>query len=341
LTLLSYYLLTDPASPADDRVVRAAAAVELMHLGSLYHDDVIDHAYERRGRPSANVVWGSHMAVLGGDSVTFSGLRMLAGLGHREVSEALVAGEQMCAGMVIEAADLYVASRSEQSYLDAIDGKTASVLSLACRVGAMQAGRSEGEHEALALFGRHFGLAYQLYDDILDLTASAGEMGKPVNADLSEGIYTLPVIRAAARNPRIADLLSKAMTDEDAARARELVIASGGVDEAQAVADELVDRAAAQLAALSVDQRRPRRDDSLGPVHPRPANAAWSRGSPAVDAGPRGAQRRAPAGCRAMAQELDGRHRPRRHPRRGRLSPVDRSALEPGTDPGPSSGCGP
>ena len=69
LTLLSYYLLTDPAAPADDRVVRAAAAVELLHLGSLYHDDVIDHAYQRRGRASANVVWGSHMAVLGGDSV--------------------------------------------------------------------------------------------------------------------------------------------------------------------------------------------------------------------------------------------------------------------------------
>ncbi|WP_329412556.1 polyprenyl synthetase family protein [Nocardia vinacea] len=253
LTLLSYYLLTDPAAPADDRVVRAAAAVELMHLGSLYHDDVVDHAYERRGRPSANVVWGSHMAVLGGDSVTFSGMRMLAELGQREVLAAMIAGEQMCAGMVVEAADLYVASRGEQSYLDTIDGKTAAVLSLACRVGAMQAGRSEDEEEALALFGRHFGLAYQLYDDILDLTSTAEEMGKPVNADLPEGIYTLPVIRAAARDQDLARVLHGRMTGEQAARARELVVASGAVDEAQAMADEFIDQAAGQLAALPVD----------------------------------------------------------------------------------------
>ncbi|WP_433716003.1 polyprenyl synthetase family protein [Nocardia sp. CA-084685] len=255
LTLLSYYLLADPAAPADDRVVRAAAAVELLHLGSLYHDDIVDHAYERRGRPSANVVWGSHMAVLGGDSVMLTSVRMLAELGRREVHAGAIAGEQMCAGMVIEAADLYVTSRSEQSYLDAIDGKTAAVLSLACRVGAMQAGRPEDEEEALAQFGRYFGLAYQLCDDILDLTSTAEEMGKPVNADLSEGIYTLPVIRAAARDQDLARLLRRAMTGEQAAHARELVVASGAVDEARARADEFMDQAGGQLASVPVDPR--------------------------------------------------------------------------------------
>lgn len=253
LTLLSYYLLADPTAPADERVVRAAAGVELMHVGSLYHDDVVDHAYERRGRASANVVWGSHMAVLGGDSVTFSGMRMLAELGGREVLAATIAGEKMCAGMVIEAADLRVASRSEQSYLDTIDGKTAAVLSLACRVGAMQAGCCEEQEQALAEFGRYFGLAYQLFDDILDLTSTTEEMGKPVNADLPEGIYTLPVIRAATRDQRLAQLLRSRMTGEQAAAARELVIASGAVDEAHAVAQEFIDQAAAQLAALPVD----------------------------------------------------------------------------------------
>ncbi|WP_218002956.1 polyprenyl synthetase family protein [Nocardia asiatica] len=255
LTLLSYYLLADPAAPADDRVVRAAAAVELLHLGSLYHDDVIDHAYERRGRPSANVVWGSHMAVLGGDSVMLTSVRMLAELGQREVLAGAIAGEQMCAGMVIEAADLYTASRSEQSYLDAIDGKTAAVLSLACRVGAMQAGRSERQEEALSLFGRYFGLAYQLCDDILDLTSTPEEMGKPVNADLLEGIYTLPVIRAAARDRNLGRLLHSRMTREQAESARELVIACGAVDETQATADDFLDRAAEQLSTLPVDPR--------------------------------------------------------------------------------------
>ncbi|MEU2038559.1 polyprenyl synthetase family protein [Nocardia niwae] len=253
LTLLSYYLLTDPAIPADERAVRAAAAVELLHLGSLYHDDVIDHAYQRRGRPNANAVWGSHMAVLGGDSVTTAGGRILIELGQREGLAGAIVSEQMVAGMVLEAADQYVASRSEKSYLESIDGKTAALLSLACRVGAMQAGRSEEDEEALAGFGRRFGLAYQLYDDILDLTSTAEEMGKPVNADLPEGIYTLPVIRAAARDGDLARLLRSRMTREQAARARELVLASGAVDEAQAVAEDFMDQAAGRLADLPVD----------------------------------------------------------------------------------------
>ncbi|MGY5283325.1 polyprenyl synthetase family protein [Nocardia gipuzkoensis] len=255
LTLLSYYLLTDPATPADDRAVRAAAAVELLHLGSLYHDDVIDHAYQRRGRASANAVWGPHMAVLAGDSVTTEGGRILIELGRREGLAGSTASAQMCAGMVLEAADQYVASRSEQSYLESIDGKTAALLSLACRVGAMQAGRPEDQEEALAVFGRQFGMAYQLYDDISDLTSTAEEMGKPVNADLPEGIYTLPVIRAAALDRDFARLLRSRMTGEQAAHARELVVASGAVDEALARAEEFMDHAAGQLAALPVDPR--------------------------------------------------------------------------------------
>ncbi len=255
LTLLSYYLLTDPANPADDRAVRAAAGVELVHLGSLYHDDVIDHADQRRGRPSTNAVWGSHMAVLAGDCVTTSGTRMLLELGQREVRAATIASEQMCAGMVIEAADQRVASRTEQSYLESIGGKTAALLSLACQLGAMQAGCSDEQVEALAEFGRYFGLAYQLWDDVLDVTSTAEEMGKPVNQDLFEGIYTLPVIRAAARDRDLARLLGRAMTREDAARARELVLASGAVDEARAVAEDFLDRAEDQLAGLSVGPR--------------------------------------------------------------------------------------
>lgn len=252
LTLLSYYLLTDPAIPAADRAVRGAAAVELLHLGSLYHDDVIDHAYQRRGRPSANAVWGAHLAVLGGDSVTFSGTRLLAELGQREVLVGMTVGEQMCEGVMIEAADLYSPSRTEQSYLDGIAGKTAALLSLACRIGAMQAGRDEADEEALAMFGRRFGMAYQLFDDILDLTSTAEEMGKPVNADLSEGVYTLPVIRAASRDRNLARLLRRTMTEQEAARARELVIASGAVDEARTLADSFMNRADAHLTALRV-----------------------------------------------------------------------------------------
>ncbi|MCX3291370.1 polyprenyl synthetase family protein [Streptomyces sp. NEAU-H22] len=255
LTLLSYYVLTDPSVPADDRAVRAAAAVELLHLGALYHDDVVDHAHERRGRPSANAVWGDHLAILAGDCVMLTGLNMLAQLGQREVIAGTMANERMCAGMVMEAADLHSASRSEQAYFDAIDGKTAQLFALACRVGAMQAvrdgGRQEDREEALAGFGRQFGHAYQLRDDILDLTSTAEELGKPVNTDLSEGVYTLPVIRAASRDRHLAHSLGKELTQDEAARARDLVLASGAVQEAQAAADAHMAKAADELSRLT------------------------------------------------------------------------------------------
>ncbi|MFF3752481.1 polyprenyl synthetase family protein [Streptomyces sp. NPDC002018] len=288
LALLSYYVLTDPSKPADDRAVLAAAATELLHVGALYHDDVVDHAYERRGGPSTNALWGQHLAILAGDCVMLSGLGMLAGLGQREVAEGVRASERMCAGMVMEAADLYSASRSEQSYLDAIGGKTAELFTLACRLGALQAiakgtgpqatangarqapgsgapregrqegregGREEGREEALAGFGREFGLAYQLHDDILDLTSTEEELGKPVNTDLSEGVYTLPVIRAASRDRDLGRLLGKEVTREEAARARTLVLASGAVEEARALADAHVAKAVDQLSGLSEHPR--------------------------------------------------------------------------------------
>ncbi|GAA3915013.1 hypothetical protein GCM10023084_78130 [Streptomyces lacrimifluminis] len=258
LALLSYYVLTDPSVPADDQAVRAAAAVELLHLGALYHDDVVDHAHERRGRPSANAVWGEHLAILAGDCVMLTGLNMLAQLGQREVIAGTMANERMCAGMVMEAADLHSASRSEQAYFDAIDGKTAQLFALACRVGAMQANskggrqdsRQEDREEALAGFGWQFGRAYQLRDDILDLTSTAEELGKPVNTDLSEGVYTLPVIRAASRDRDLGRLLGKELTQEEAARARDLVLASGAVQEAQAMADAYMARATDELSRL-------------------------------------------------------------------------------------------
>ncbi|MEU3186820.1 polyprenyl synthetase family protein [Streptomyces sp. NPDC006923] len=255
LTLLSYYVLTDPTEPADDRAVRAAAAVELVHQGSLYHDDVIGHSPERRGRASANAVWGTPLAVLAGDCVTAAGLRMMAELGGREALAGTSTCELMCMAMVTETADRYMASRSEQSYLDSIDGKTAGLMSLACRVGAMQSGRGPEQEEALAGFGRYIGLAYQLRDDILDLTSTAEEMGKPVNADLSQGIYSLPVIRAAARDAGLRRLLREGMTPEDAAHVRELVVATGVMDEAQTVVDGLVEQAGGQLGALACPPR--------------------------------------------------------------------------------------
>ncbi|WP_432930434.1 polyprenyl synthetase family protein [Microbispora sp. CA-135349] len=250
LTLLSYYLLAGAERAAGVRAVRAAAAVELLHMASLYHDDVIDDARQRRGGPSVNSVWGARMAVLAGDLLVVNSSRMLAELGEREALVAAEAGERACTGVIAETADRFLLSRTEEAYMEVTGAKTAELLSLACRLGAMQAGRGPEEEHALARFGWHLGMAYQMRDDILDLTATSGHLGKPANSDIVEGVYTLPVIRALAREPELARLLRRGLTAADAETARRLVLSSGAVDEARRVADAHMEAAVRRLDGL-------------------------------------------------------------------------------------------
>ncbi|MFF4771587.1 polyprenyl synthetase family protein [Microtetraspora fusca] len=256
LALLSYYLLAGPERAADVRAVKAAAAVELLHMASLYHDDVIDDARQRRGRPSANSVWGERLAVLAGDLLFVSGSRLLAELGRSEALAVAETVQRTCSGMIAETADRFLLSRTEDAYLEVTGAKTAELLSVACRLGAMQAGRGPEAEEALARFGWHTGMAYQVRDDILDLTATSGELGKPANSDIPEGVYTLPVIKALAREPALARLLRRGVTAADAERARRLVLSCGAVDEARTVADAHMETALRQLDGLGDPRSR-------------------------------------------------------------------------------------
>ncbi|XVQ87605.1 polyprenyl synthetase family protein [Microbispora siamensis] len=250
LALLSYYVLAGPERAADVRAVKAAAAVELLHMASLQHDDVIDDARQRRGRPSLNSVWGARLAVLAGDLLFISGSRIVAELGEREALVSAEAVQHICSGMIAETADRFLLSRTEEAYLEVTGAKTAQLLSLACRLGAMQAGRDPEAEEAMARFGWHLGIAYQVRDDILDLTSTAGELGKPANSDVVEGVYTLPVIRALNCEPALARLLRRGLTTAEAERARQLVLSCGAVDEARKVADEQAEAALRRLQGV-------------------------------------------------------------------------------------------
>ncbi|MEV4454694.1 polyprenyl synthetase family protein [Microbispora sp. NPDC049633] len=256
LALLSYYLLAGADRAAGVRAIRAAAAVELLHMASLYHDDVIDDARQRRGRPSVNSVWGARMAVLAGDLLVVNGSRILAELGEREALLAAEAGERACSGVIAETADRFLLSRTEEAYLEVTGAKTAELLSLACRLGAMQAGRGPEEEDALGRFGWHLGMAYQVRDDILDLTATAWSLGKPANSDIVEGVYTLPVIRALAREPALARLLRRDLTAAEAETARRLVLSCGAVDEARQVVDVHMEAALGRLEGLGDPRSR-------------------------------------------------------------------------------------
>ncbi|MBP2705963.1 polyprenyl synthetase family protein [Microbispora sp. RL4-1S] len=256
LTLLSYYVFAGPERATDVRAVKAAAAVELLHMASLYHDDVIDDARQRRGRPSANSVWGARMAVLAGDLLFVNGSRIVAELGRREALVVTEAIQHTCAGAIAETADRFRLSRTEEAYLEVTGAKTAELLSLACRLGAMQAGQGPEAEEAIARFGWHLGLAYQVRDDVLDLTATTAELGKPANSDIMEGVYTLPVIRALAREPALARLLRHGVTAADAEAARRLVLSCGAVDEAREVAATHLREAIRRLDGLGDPRSR-------------------------------------------------------------------------------------
>jgi heptaprenyl diphosphate synthase len=199
--------------PASPHVVMGAVSVELVHLGSLYHDDVMDDATTRRTVQSVNARWGNLKAILAGDYLLAKASEIAASLGT-EVAGLLAATiGKLCEGQILELQHAFDLDRSEAAYLSSIDGKTASLLGTACRVGAIVADLPRPQIDALTTFGRGFGMAFQIVDDLLDVTSTDEELGKPAGHDLVEGTYTLPVIRTLASDGAEADRLRALLAD--------------------------------------------------------------------------------------------------------------------------------
>jgi heptaprenyl diphosphate synthase len=243
-----------PDEPVPEDVVTGAVAVELVHLGSLYHDDVIDEASTRRGVESVNHRWSNIVAILAGDFLLARASSLAASLGV-EVAGILAAtiGE-LCQGQVMELQRLYDIDRDEAAYFGSIAGKTASLMASACRIGAIVGGLDRPAVEALTDYGRHVGMIFQIVDDVLDLTASDEELGKPSGLDLAEGIYTLPVIYALRSQPELRTLLGRPLDPDGVAQGRALACADGAVSYALAVADEHAAQAARVLAEAKIDE---------------------------------------------------------------------------------------
>ena len=201
---------SDPSMrAASDAVIMGAVSVELVHLGSLYHDDVMDDATTRRTVESVNARWGNLKAILAGDFLLAKASEIAASLGT-EVAGLLAATiGRLCEGQILELQHAFDLDRSEDAYLRSIDGKTASLLGTACRVGGIVNGLDRAQIDALTTFGNGFGMAFQIVDDLLDVTSTDAELGKPAGHDLVEGTYTLPVIRTlAAGGPAARELRS-------------------------------------------------------------------------------------------------------------------------------------
>ena len=236
-----------------DDTVQGAVAVELVHLGSLYHDDVIDEAHTRRGVESVNARWGNLLAIVAGDFLLARASEIAASLGT-EVSGLLgwTIG-RLCEGEVSEIQFAYNAWRTEEAYLTAIGGKTASLMSTSCRVGGITSSASREEIEALTAFGQAFGMTFQIWDDILDVIGIETTLGKPAGHDLVEGVYTLPVIRALAApsiGEELRDLLGRRLDPPTRDKVRDMVRATDALLEASLVARRFADSAQAALEPL-------------------------------------------------------------------------------------------
>ncbi|MGE5327184.1 MAG: polyprenyl synthetase family protein [Deltaproteobacteria bacterium] len=176
-------------------VIRLSAVVELIHTATLVHDDIIDGAETRRGRPSANHRWGNHMSVLAGDWLYMQAFNVALAERNFKILDLLIGVTQvMVEGELLQLTHLHKTDVTEDDYLELADRKTAMLFSTCLRLGAVLAGRSEEEEMKLGSYGTNLGMAFQLIDDILDFTSSEEVLGKPVGSDLREGKITLPLI---------------------------------------------------------------------------------------------------------------------------------------------------
>jgi heptaprenyl diphosphate synthase len=240
--------------PVPDAVIHGGVAVELVQVGSLHHDDVMDEALTRRGVDSVNARWGNLRAILSGDFLLAKASEIAASLGV-EVAELLAKTiGSLCEGQVRELQTTFNSERTEEQYLSAIAGKTASLFAAATRIGAIVADLPRVEIEALTLYGHRYGMAFQIVDDILDVVATDEQLGKPSGQDLAEGIYNLPVIRALRRGDAVAGelraMLGSPLDRGDVERARKLVKADGAVEDSLVLAEAYCREAIEALAPV-------------------------------------------------------------------------------------------
>jgi heptaprenyl diphosphate synthase len=222
-------------------VLRAAVVVELTHLATLYHDDVMDEADRRRGVDSANARWDNTVAILTGDFLFAKASEILADLGPEAVRIQARTFERLVTGQIKETIGPYEGVDAVAHHLQVLEDKTGSLIATSGRFGAMFAGCSESVVETLTLFGERIGVAFQLADDLVDLTSDDGESGKTQGRDLREGVQTMPALLALAseraEDARLQELVSRPLADEeDHAEALALLLAHDAVDQARAEA---------------------------------------------------------------------------------------------------------
>lgn len=239
---------------AGDDVVRGGVACELVHLGSLYHDDVIDESDTRRGVDTVNARWGNLQAVLAGDFLLARASEIAASLGTEVAGLLARTIGWLCQGEIAQLRAAFDPGRTEESYLESIGNKTAVLFGTAARIGGIVAGLDRPVIDALTEWGRAYGMVFQIVDDVLDIVDTSERLGKPAGHDMEEGVYTLPVLRTLELGHGIGDelrsLLGKPLSLVERDKALAIVRANEGVESALTTARRYVDEAASIAADL-------------------------------------------------------------------------------------------
>ncbi|HEX7660837.1 MAG TPA: polyprenyl synthetase family protein [Pseudonocardiaceae bacterium] len=242
----------DPGKPD---VITAAASVELVHIATLYHDDVMDEATMRRGAASANARWDNAVAILAGDYLFANASRLVSDLGPLAARIIAETFAELVTGQMRETVGPSAGEDPIAHYLSVIDQKTGSLIATAARFGAMSSGADERRIEALRRYGEIVGAAFQIGDDIIDITSPPTESGKTPGTDLREGVPTLPTLYAQAdmdpANARLRTLLAGPITDDDlVTEALGLLRDSQALERTRKSLADYADRARAELATL-------------------------------------------------------------------------------------------
>jgi len=242
LALLSGYF----GDPTDPRLIPACVALELVHVATLYHDDVIDEAESRHGVPAANVRWDNTVAILTGDYLFARASEVGADLGPDVCRILAQTIATLCDGQIREVDASRRLDQTEERYVEVIRRKTGALIATSCRLGAMMSDAPAEAVEILDDFGGSLGLAFQLSDDIMDLTSSQLELGKEPGVDLKEGVYTLPVLYAlehSGHREELARILATGVDGELLDRALEIVTEGDAIRHARAAVRDEVGRA--------------------------------------------------------------------------------------------------
>jgi heptaprenyl diphosphate synthase len=240
--------------PSSDDAVQGGIACELVQTGSLYHDDVMDEAPTRRGVETVNAKWGNLQAILAGDFLLSRASEIAASLGTEVAGLLARTIGRLCEGQIEELRHTYNVARPEPSYVASIAGKTASLYATSARIGGIVAGLDRTLIDTLTEYGEAFGMVFQIVDDLLDVTATDDQLGKPAGHDMVEGVYTLPVLRTLQSGgiaaASLLDLLGRPLGSAEREKALEIVRAHGGIESALGTAHEWAERAVAACAPL-------------------------------------------------------------------------------------------